>query len=114
MLPVTPEPACGVPLASTGGQSDAHGPLQVEVPFVSATKRYSDLPCPSVRFAPIGPEWACTVTSPAELGPVLEPVLLEPQATRAAKPTSTSNTSPVRRELLEIMPWSSPGELVHL
>src|SRR4051794_41285850 len=44
-----PLPACAVPLTVTGGQAAAHAPVQVDVPLVSASHRYSARPFPSTR-----------------------------------------------------------------
>src|SRR3954447_2729812 len=51
-----PLPACAVPLTVTGGQAAAHAPVQVDVPLVSASHRYSARPFPSTRAMSSIPE----------------------------------------------------------
>jgi hypothetical protein len=51
----TPPEAVGVALAITGGQALAHAPEQLDVPFLSATHRYSARPELPTRYVPSGP-----------------------------------------------------------
>jgi hypothetical protein len=50
--------------------------LHVEVPFLSASNRYSDLPWPSVRYVPSGPVRVITVTPAPGLALELELALV--------------------------------------
>src|SRR3990170_2370789 len=43
----------GTPCASSGGQSLAHAPSQLDLPLASLSKRYSVLPLASVTMSPI-------------------------------------------------------------
>jgi hypothetical protein len=49
---LTPLPAVGVPVVSSGGHAEAHAPVQVLLAPVSACHRYRVLPWESIRMGP--------------------------------------------------------------
>ena len=63
----TPLPACGAPVTVTGGQAEAHAPLQVDVPCMSASHRYMVLPWASTRNWPGMPETDASLIAAAAL-----------------------------------------------
>lgn len=49
---IAPPEAPGLPVVVSGGQIFAHAPEHADLPFLSAMKRYSDLPDGPTRYLP--------------------------------------------------------------
>jgi hypothetical protein len=64
--------AVTVPLAVTGGHAPAHAPLQLDMPPVSFTHRYTARPEPSVRKEPAEDEAVSMTVAPDALAALAE------------------------------------------
>jgi hypothetical protein len=116
-LPVTPDPAVGVPLVSSGGQAAAHAPEHVEVVPVSAANRYSARPWALVRYLPIEPVLTFTVTCPVPVGlglgvgvGVLAAAGVATAATTPSAATASATEAGRARRIIEIISQSSPSD----
>src|SRR5205085_10995408 len=109
---IAPPDAPGEPVVVSGGQRLAQDPKQADLPFLSATNRYSALPEGPTRYVPFEPFAVFTITPVAEAFEVvaagvdfeacvvLELELLLPHAAIASAATAAARTLAMRNLVL--------------